>query len=153
MRSIGLLSRLCPKSAPSACFIRERLFYRAPRRNFPAKPSLHRRLSPGCYVRAKSGKSRNLQCSRRCLRGCAADSRVLHRTGPCPSRVLKVFGAKSRVGEFHVHGGGLWKCLQIKNSIFGPKIEKHPKSRYTDLTAWNHCKPTWGRPQPLQGWF
>ena len=24
-------------------------FFRAPRRNFPAKASLHRRLPPGCY--------------------------------------------------------------------------------------------------------
>ena len=98
---------------------------RAPRRNFPAKPSLHRRLPPGCNGCA--GKSRNPQCSRRWLEVCPTDSRVLLRTVACPSRVQKVSGPKSRGPPFHGPPGAVWSVSHV--SIFEIWL-KCSKSRF-----------------------
>ena len=62
---------------------------------------------PVTGVPTKSRKNVISKFSRVRLATCAADSRILWRTVACPSRVLQVSGAKSRVLQFHGHVGPL----------------------------------------------
>ena len=91
--------------------------FRAPRRNFPDKPSLHRRLPPGCYGCSSSGKYRFSIF----FGAFAIDSRALLRTVACPARALNVFIAKSR-GPL-IHGPDV---AEIPNLDTNPQSE--PKS-------------------------
>ena len=52
---------------------------------------------------------------------------ALLRTVACPSRVLKVSGAKSRVAQFHGHDGPLWTSWQDPNFEIWTKYRELPE--------------------------
>ena len=92
--------------------------YRAPRRNFPDKPSLHRRLPPGCNG-CRYGKYRFFEF----FGVFAIDSIAVLRAEACPLRFLNSHKKISRGPPIFI----------LKNFIFWKFSENFPKSRFFDF--------------------